>query len=365
MKKWIACGCLPGLIFIIFLTVLIAIVVPSQSEKIRSLSRLPKTQAFGQGGQPGVVCSTSGQGVAGKVAGFQGEQLQNAAAIVTAGKQMGLPQRAWVIAVATAMQESTLRVLNHGDKAGPDSRGLFQQRNPWGSLEERMDPVRSAKLFYKRLIALPRWESLPLTVAAQKVQISAFPEAYAKWEPAANQVVGAVQGIQCEQTRYTAADLEKGKTVVRAAVSKLGVDYAWGGGNSKGPTLGKWRVGAPNAHGDFAKIGFDCSGLALYAYAQIGITLPHYTQWMWHSFKPAITDREALLPGDLLMLGSGRSPSRIHHVGIYMGSNTVVEAPQSGLKVRIVPNIWRPGSIYATEFVGALRPWSLGRSTAV
>lgn len=117
------------------------------------------------------------------------EQIDNAAIIIATGKADGLPRRAWVIAVATARQESSLRVLNYGDEAGPDSRGLFQQRDSWGPLEERMDPVSSSRLFYRELKKVRGWESMRLTDAAQAVQISGEPEAYQKHESQAEVLV--------------------------------------------------------------------------------------------------------------------------------------------------------------------------------
>ena len=111
----------------------------------------------------------------------------NAYAIITAvwahkGIAEEFKPRAAVIAIATATQESTLVNVGYGDAAGPDSRGLFQQRDSWGSLEDRLNPGKSAALFLNRLVKVPNWNSIPVTQAAQKVQISAFPDAYAKWE---------------------------------------------------------------------------------------------------------------------------------------------------------------------------------------
>lgn len=100
-----------------------------------------------------------------------------------------LKPRAAVIAVATSMQESKLVNVGYGDNAGPDSRGLFQQRDPWGPLEVRMNPQKSAKLFLDRLVKVKNWNTIPLTQAAQKVQISGFPDAYAPWEEFAKWVL--------------------------------------------------------------------------------------------------------------------------------------------------------------------------------
>lgn len=127
---------------------------------------------------------------AGAAAGLAPDQLANAATIVAVGREMGVPERGWVVAVATAMQESTLKNLNYGDR---DSLGLFQQRPSmgWGTPAQVTDPRYAARKFYDGLLRVPGWERLPVTVAAQTVQRSGFPGAYAKWESAANQVVAA------------------------------------------------------------------------------------------------------------------------------------------------------------------------------
>lgn len=122
-------------------------------------------------------------------------QRSNAAAIIAEGRARGLPDRALVIAVATAMQESRLINVDHGDAAGPDSTGLFQQRDPWGPRAVRMDPKGAAGLFYDHLVAVPGWETMPATVAAQRVQRSAFPGAYARWENDAGALVAELAGV--------------------------------------------------------------------------------------------------------------------------------------------------------------------------
>lgn len=121
-------------------------------------------------------------------------QVGNAATIISVGVSRRLPARAWVIAVATAMQESSLRNLSGGDR---DSVGLFQQRpsQGWGSVEQLTDPVQTAGKFYDKLLTVANWQTLPLTEAAQAVQISATPEAYAQWEPDAVTVVQTLTGL--------------------------------------------------------------------------------------------------------------------------------------------------------------------------
>jgi len=317
---------------------------------------------FGATGLPGVVCVPREGQADGSVGGFSGSQLANAAAIVAAGVEMGVPQRALVIAIATAMQES--RLYNYANATVPeslsiphervgsdhDSVGLFQQRASWGPIEHRMDPRASARLFYERLLAVPGWESLPLTQAAQRVQISAFPDAYAKWEQRANEVVGAVSGIVCPPGARDGGVLPANpwaRVVVQRALSQIGVPYAWGGGNAHGPTRGAFGP-------DAGVVGFDCSGLMVYAFAAIGVGVPHQTQAIWAQFQPPITDPNAVQPGDMVLLSYNGQPTGIHHVGLYLGEGRVVHAPESGSAVQIVENIW--GSPYwSGRFIGAVR----------
>ncbi|MGH3324790.1 MAG: hypothetical protein ACRDOV_10275 [Streptomyces sp.] len=121
------------------------------------------------------------------------EQAANAATIAAVASQRELPERAVTIALATAMQESTLRNIAHGDR---DSLGLFQQRpsQGWGSEEQISDPVYSSGKFYDHLVRIPGYSRLPLTVAAQRVQRSGFPQAYAKHEANASLLTAALTG---------------------------------------------------------------------------------------------------------------------------------------------------------------------------
>lgn len=134
------------------------------------------------------------------------EQIGNANTIITVGAGGTIPAYGQKIAIATAMQESTLRNIGFGDR---DSVGLFQQRTQtgWGTIAQILDPKLSSAAFYglpsvthtlnPGLLDIAGWESMPLTVAAQKVQRSAFPDAYAKWEQMANSLVDGTQ-ITCE-----------------------------------------------------------------------------------------------------------------------------------------------------------------------
>ena len=140
------------------------------------------------------------------VGGLSQTQMNNAKQIVVAAQEMGLPKRAMVIAIATALQESRLHNLastripesysytQEGEGSDHDSVGLFQQRPSagWGSVAECMNPNYSTKAFLNGLLRVPGWDSMPLTYAAQAVQVSAFPEAYAKHEGLAQLVADTI-----------------------------------------------------------------------------------------------------------------------------------------------------------------------------
>jgi hypothetical protein len=128
------------------------------------------------------------------------DQAANAALITAVAVRRGLPPRAASIALATAMQESKLRNIEHGDQAGPDSRGLFQQRpsQGWGTAEQVMDPYHSTGAFYDALVKIPGYESLEITAAAQQVQRSAYPQAYAQHEDMGRAFASALSGQSTE-----------------------------------------------------------------------------------------------------------------------------------------------------------------------
>ncbi|WBB72641.1 hypothetical protein O7602_23500 [Micromonospora sp. WMMD1128] len=120
------------------------------------------------------------------------EQTANVKAIIAATKKAGLPERAAVISIATSLQESKLENLGHlGDSNDHDSLGLFQQRpsSGWGSAEQITDPEYSTLAFLKGLKQVDGWQDMPLTEAAQTVQVSAYPDAYAQWEKQATDLV--------------------------------------------------------------------------------------------------------------------------------------------------------------------------------
>lgn len=266
-------------------------------------------------------------GVAGtRAADLSAEQLRNAATIIGVSREAGAPPRAWLVALATAMQESTLRNIDYGDR---DSLGLFQQRpsQGWGSPAQVTDPVYSTSIFIERLLDVPDWEQMSVTVAAQTVQRSAFPDAYAKWEGLAADLVGQLADVvDPANCGPDAASLPEGvaRTAISFALDELGKPYLWGG---TGPDR------------------YDCSGLLLRAYQAAGVNLPRVSRQQFYA-GGHLPVRQ-MQPGDLFFLAHDTGdPSTIHHVGMYIGDDQIVEAPYTGEFVRVRPMSWdSPGLV--------------------
>jgi len=215
---------------------------------------IPESTSGGSGeATAGVPAGPIGSG------GWKGEQLENASKIVREGQSRSLPTLAIQLAVACAMGESTLTIVPYGDAAGPDSRGLFQQRDSWGSLQDRMNAEKSAGFFYEALTKTPYQEhynaggnALPASnigaayvgpggsansasLAIHHAQINADPYHYAKYWSDAKAVVQA-----CLDAAKGSAEDAKGSGVPKAIGDKanafigkyngkaIDVDGAWG-----------------------------------------------------------------------------------------------------------------------------------------
>ena len=253
------------------------------------------------------------------------EQITNAALIVAAGQRLGIPEPGETIALATAMQESGLHNLNYGDR---DSLGLFQQRpsQGWGTPSQIMDPTYSATTFYKALMNVSGWAVMPTTDAAQAVQRSAFPDAYAKWAQFAHDLATTLDGTCTRGTGPTPPapagyQIPPGTpstitAVIDFALKQLGKPYQYG---ATGP--GTW----------------DCSGLIQAAYATIGIPLPRTTYDQVNAgVSVPVNDPAAFRPGDLLFIpGDDGTPTAPGHVGLYLGNGLVLHAPKTGDVVRV------------------------------
>jgi cell wall-associated NlpC family hydrolase len=136
--------------------------------------------------------------------------------------------------------------------------------------------------------------------------------------------------------------------VIDRALSQIGKPYAWGGGNDDGPTKGSHDGGrGGDQNGDYRKIGFDCSGLMIYAFGAAGIGLPHYSGYQYNQGKKVPISQ--IQPGDMLFWADN---GRIHHVALYIGNGQMVEAPYSGAKIRVTPVRYGDGLMpYATRML--------------
>jgi hypothetical protein len=227
-----------------------------------------------------------------------------------------------------ALQESRLRNLPGGDR---DSVGVFQQRpsQGWGTtvssptdhrtpVQRLTDPGYAAASFYATLRQVPRWQDLPLDDAAQAVQRSGRPQAYTAWEQAAETIVTTVTSRSC--LTLDPAILPGARSAIDYARAQLGLPYQWGG---DGP-----------AHGD---TGFDCSGLTQAAYAAAGIRLPRTAQAQYQT-GPTLPPGTSPEPGDLVFYGT---PATVHHVGLYIGNDLMIDAPHRGTPIRIEDFRWK------------------------
>ena len=151
-------------------------------------------------------------------------QADNAATITGISVRRGLPARAATIGLATALQESKLVNLDHGDR---DSVGLFQQRpsQGWGEIEQLMDPVYAANAFFDALVRVAGYETLPITDAAQRVQRSGFPLAYAQHETRARAWASALTG---HSSAAVTCDLKPSATAGTAAAVTARVERDFG-----------------------------------------------------------------------------------------------------------------------------------------
>ncbi|WP_225848245.1 C40 family peptidase [Streptomyces sp. HPF1205] len=301
------------------------------------------------------------------------DQVPNAKTIAATGVAMRVPARGQVVALATALQESGLRNLAYGDR---DSLGLFQQRpsQGWGTAAEVMDPVHASARFYAALRTVPGWQSLTVAQAAQAVQKSAFPEAYAKWEPLATALQKAIEpllskdgGAPDDPTGAPIADADAGiasrcsvgttgpapdgslpaayvvpanapeqaQVAIRWALDQLGTPYQSGGH-------------CTDPHGPDPMGRCDCSSLVQQSYRQAGISLPRTTYEQVKAGHPVSV--RALRPGDLVFTGgSAEAPE---HVGMYVGSGLIVHAPHSGSEVRVESLAsWKPRILTARRIL--------------
>jgi cell wall-associated NlpC family hydrolase len=279
------------------------------------------------------ICAPGADGPPADTTSLSPAQLANAQTIAQIGVSMGVPAPGETIAIATALQESDLQDLDYGDR---DSLGLFQQRpsQGWGTPAQILNPTYAAKQFYTQLLQVPGWRSMPTTEAAQAVQRSAFPDAYAKWQAQAQVLAEEFTGnLVC--TPGDPGD----STVAARAVNAAGYHIPIG---TPAPiisviTFALAQLGKPYVYGGEGPDGWDCSGLVQGAYLHIGVKLPRTTFDQVNVGHP-IYNSSQLQPGDLLFIpGSDGTSGAPGHVGMYLGDSLLIQAPQTGEAVKISP----------------------------
>ena len=362
----------------------------------------------GEGALQQVPASCGVTTVGGPPVAIQAGQTGHARTIIGVAKGRGVPQKGQLVALAVGLQESGLRNLandgsdprNHPadarivreslnlshDGVGHDynSINVFQQRPTikgkpaWGTVAQLMQPPAAADRFFGALERVNDWQTLPVTVAGQRVQRSAYPNAYAKWESTAAQlaaanadappiaVQSAAPGAPTDPgSGFTGADglcgpggvlPVTGATGDAAAVIAqtqrwIGTPYSWGGGTLDGP--GRGICCSPNGTDARSIVGFDCSSLVRFAFHHgAGINLPRvssqqYAATAGRTVVRGDPDPAVLQPGDLLFWG--RSAGSIHHVAVYVGGGKMIHAPRSGSSVHI-------RDVYDSDFYAATRP---------
>jgi hypothetical protein len=159
--------------------------------------------------------------------GLEADQMANAATIAAVGIVRRLPDRAIVVALAVALQESKLQNITHGDR---DSVGLFQQRpsQGWGTEQQILDPRYAAGHFYAALVRVRGWEQMRVTEAAQRVQRSAYPEAYERWTNKASVLAEALAGRVTGAVACTRVGQPAQRGIAAAQALGVGLRLDWG-----------------------------------------------------------------------------------------------------------------------------------------
>jgi len=306
----------------------------------------------------GTAVSVQSGDLPAKVGPYSGDQVKNAAAIISIGKQRGLTQHAQQTALMAAMTESTLNNLSGGDR---DSAGLFQMRpsQGWGTQAQVTDISYAINLFYERLVKVPGWDSMSPGEAAQSVEGSAFPDAYATKAANAVEMMNALSGVTVSTVSQTTEGAAcTAGAAAGAAAGGTNTVMAAGEQPATGPHaaqinqvigFAKQQLGKDYVLGGAGPNVWDCSGLTKVAYAQIGISIDAghsaTTQWRNGVASGRMHPLSEAQPGDLIFWG-GNDAS---HVGISLGGDMMIAAPKPGDVVKIqkvwgTPNsqVWRP-----------------------
>ena len=259
------------------------------------------------------------------------DQLLNASTIADVAMRRGLPQQAVIVALATAMQESKLTNLDYGDR---DSIGLFQQRpsQGWGSKEQLIDPIYATGKFYDALVKVASWQSLPIAAAAQAVQRSGFPDAYASWQPRATALAAALTGTS--ELRLTCRLAHPGVARAAHGSASANAPASTGSASAAVPSAESFSAGT-SAGATAGSVAATVSSLTSALAADLDVRSPAVVS---HGTKSAIITISGLTSGTVT--STSDTPAK-HHTGT-VTAWAVAHAPWGVTSVIVGDQEWRP-----------------------
>lgn len=247
--------------------------------------------------------------------------------------------RANADSLARAAQEEADRRKQAADKARTEAdQALAQAQSAADAQAQRLRAVTGEQASVQQ--ELDTAQNSDATLRGQRRRFEQWQAARAAAEAARER---AEQAAAAARTRDRARQEDSGpaprrggsdavETVIDRAMAQLGVRYSWGGGNAEGPTKGIRDGGVADEYGDYKKVGFDCSGLMLYAFAGVGIDLPRYSGNQHKAGEQVPVDQ--MRRGDMLAWAEN---GRTYHIALYLGDGKMLEAPYSGSEVKISP----------------------------
>ena len=302
------------------------------------------------------------------------EQLANAATIVQVVQTRGLPPYAATISLAAAYQESKWHNITQA--VDHDSLGLFQQRVITYTAAVAADPVKATNAFLDRLILQPNWQTRPLTDVVADIQrpYEPYRGLYAQWQPLAaqltaqlwtgaatttggvpgpGQVQGWAAGVPCPGA---GGDTSTPGAPAGPTPGPAGLTLTGSTAGNTAATYAMAQIGDPYVWGAQGPAAFDCSGLTMAAWAAAGVTIPRVTYTQATTGTPvSVQDART---GDLVLIpGSDGTAANPGHVGMVAGVDAagevwLVEAPRTGLTVRLTPLTGWTGQIVTIRRIG-------------
>jgi peptidoglycan DL-endopeptidase RipA len=233
-----------------------------------------------------------------------------------------------------ALQTQKTQLNTQLEAARIKLNGLYAERARYQAYQKALREAAAREAARQRKL---RAEAAARQAAAARAEAAAARASSSSRASSRGSGGGSSSRSSSPPRQFSGSSAARGQRVADLAMRWLGTPYSWGGGTTSGPT---WGQGGP--------VGFDCSGLALWAWGQVGVYLPHYSGYQYNS-GPHIS-RSDLRPGDLVFWAYNTSdPGSIHHVAIYIGGGQIIQAPQTGDVVKI-SYMWSSG------YIGAARP---------